>query len=470
MATLKDLQAHAKNKWGASGLASVQLEAAKKWSTPSQILGFDVNSDVLNQVRDAYKQKYSTDYNSNYDSERMASGKIPTAYDKKYKQTPQDLWLYDQGLPSASDLGDYYNKAVDDYNAKAKYQGNLSAFKNELFQKLYNATDAWKAQGGAYPDFNWEEAIAPVLAQEKYKDVAKNFVRPTTGERTGYDAVTDMLKGSDNKDSFTQQDLIDAYNQFLAQQPKQTISQLRRYDQAVEELSKPKIGDLSRMDNANANPVVVKTQSDAAADPQFEQYAAKGAAVKNPSWFESKGGPNFFGWQPFAKDIPNKVEFYLQNTKAGGNEAYEFMTEQEKQTYNYLLGKYGTEQGDKYLEQLHQTLTARKSRDFKAQAESDAIKSPILAGAASVALTAGKGLGYLYTAGQSIAGKPVDPNATPFLVGQAHDTIRQAGGATMNGRGEIPLQHGTGHCRFRHYVRYYGSRRRGSGLGYWRCI
>lgn len=162
---------------------------------------------------------------------------------------------------------------------------------------------------------------------------------------------------------------------------------------------------------------------------ELQRYAAQGAAVENPSWWGAKGGggPSIFGWQPFGKEVENKVTFYLDNTKAGGEEAYEYLTEEEASLYNALLakdGEEGTGRSDEYLAEMKPILSARKMGALEAQAAQDAENHPVLSSVGSVALAVPKGMGYLYSAGKQIAGQEVDPNDPRFLASRAQQAVR----------------------------------------------
>ncbi len=162
------------------------------------------------------------------------------------------------------------------------------------------------------------------------------------------------------------------------------------------------------------------------AEPDFKQYADKGAAIENPSWAAGAGGGSLdiFGWQPFATEVPNKVKFYLDNSKAGGEEAYEYLTKDELDIYNYLLAKEGAEASDEYIGSMARTLSARKMDAMTAQAAEDAEKSPILASIGSVALAPAQGIGYLKAAGTALMGGEVDPNDPLFIPARSQQAIR----------------------------------------------
>ena len=105
-------------------------------------------------------------------------------------------------------------------------------------------------------------------------------------------------------------------------------------------------------------------------DPEFQKYAKMGWDLENPGWYQGEGGGgmSIFGWQPFAEETANPVKFYLENVKFGGEEAYEFMTKEELNLYNYILAKKGKDDAQGYLDALAETLNARRGLQFGKQA------------------------------------------------------------------------------------------------------
>lgn len=111
------------------------------------------------------------------------------------------------------------------------------------------------------------------------------------------------------------------------------------------------------------------------------EYIAKGAAIKNP---EIGNNPvqNFkmLYNTPFGNPVKNKVEYAFdaidngaieeqKKLKEGDSdpnykkniEPYLHMTETEREEYNFLFGKYGESEADKYLKGLRNTLNAREA-------------------------------------------------------------------------------------------------------------
>ncbi len=171
----------------------------------------------------------------------------------------------------------------------------------------------------------------------------------------------------------------------------------------------------------------------------FSEYAKRGAEIENPTWFQSeKGGliPNLFNGG--GSKINNPVTFYLENQHKGGEEAYEFMSDDELDTYNYVLAKYGSDEAEKYLSALRPQLNARSTGKLTADAAALANDYPVLSSAGSVLMTPLRTLGYIDASIKDASGQRIDPNSRNWLYGNMQNAAREtvseniASGATGN--------------------------------------
>ena len=97
----------------------------------------------------------------------------------------------------------------------------------------------------------------------------------------------------------------------------------------------------------------------------FEEFAARGAAIQNPSPAEA-----FFGKKVDDADIGNIVTYSRDNweriamgeangSTMSGRSIYKYMSEAEVKLYNYLLAKEGAGKAQEYLDELEETLNQR---------------------------------------------------------------------------------------------------------------
>ena len=128
----------------------------------------------------------------------------------------------------------------------------------------------------------------------------------------------------------------------------------------------------------------------------FETYLKKGQEVENPDWYDTFAPIDIFGWTPFGEgeNINNMVTFAEKNSskaiadsaqtfRSGGkpsdkteliNLINQYMTEDEKNVYNYYIGKGETEKAEEYLAALTDTLNQRLAGKIHEQADENALE------------------------------------------------------------------------------------------------
>ena len=118
-----------------------------------------------------------------------------------------------------------------------------------------------------------------------------------------------------------------------------------------------------------------KLKNDAVNASDFEEYAQKGAEIKNPTKDDAEGlGISIGGLhiaRLFADEIGNEVTYSRENWEAiaegekqgrnmVGDSVYHQMTDGEVKIYNYYLAKYGKDKADEYLYSIGEDLNARQ--------------------------------------------------------------------------------------------------------------
>ena len=115
-----------------------------------------------------------------------------------------------------------------------------------------------------------------------------------------------------------------------------------------------------------------KLKADAVNAADFEEFAKKGADIKNPTMAEAERGFQVFGWKPFAEQVGNEVTYSRENydelalaemmgtVGMEGKSLYHYMTDEEVKIYNYYLAKEGKDKADEYLYSIEESLNARQ--------------------------------------------------------------------------------------------------------------
>ena len=135
--------------------------------------------------------------------------------------------------------------------------------------------------------------------------------------------------------------------------------------------------------------------------PDFAEYAAQGAAIENPSVADAAGNIEFLGRTYGAEPVGNIVTFSRDNyaalaaseangARVIGDSRYIYMTDDEVDTYNYILAREGAESAQHYLDYLDDTLNYRSGAQ-QAENVSD-IDNPIGRALATGLYAVGSGL------------------------------------------------------------------------------
>ena len=281
------------------GFSQADFDGWKQWHEQNKdrldveytvkALDQDLVDAVRGQYQDQWGSKYYYDLFDPEDAARAAGGQMPKYLDGTYDlDNPYDRWLYDNGLPNRADFSDMYSQAA--YDRQERWEENTSLLKGiekdwntvydqkEAFQNAYNAAlDETAQQSGRAPTQAEREALAQeLLMSGKYDDIAAAYsalpdVRqePDTLEAyvdrleqpdySAYDAMLQAMQDGTAVDdaffdayrqsdydkwfsgqiAFTQQQLDDAYEQYLTdKQQKARKAQLRPGQEAASEIDK----------------------------------------------------------------------------------------------------------------------------------------------------------------------------------------------------------------------------------------
>lgn len=177
----------------------------------------------------------------------------------------------------------------------------------------------------------------------------------------------------------------------------------------------------------------------------FEEYAARGAAVKNPTFDEVEGGLSIGSWKPFAEDVGNIVTYSrdnygkiaLEGPNATGKVEYSRMTDDEVNIYNYLLAKDGKETADKFLSEIEESLNSRMGAFLAENIENS---QPFLKNLAYITSSIGSGIeqarsGYRQLVSNEKIATPTSTYTSQYLsdnLGTVGKTLYQTGSTIGN--------------------------------------
>ena len=101
---------------------------------------------------------------------------------------------------------------------------------------------------------------------------------------------------------------------------------------------------------------------------------------------------------PTKDDIPTMLKGYgdeLKLAKYRKNYNLSYMTDDEKNNYYYLVGKYGLESGDNYLKQINDSLKQRNAKDIEETGKKVGKTDPLTGILGNVIGSVTSGAGYL---------------------------------------------------------------------------
>lgn len=230
--------------------------------------------------------------------------------------------------------------------------------------------------------------------------------------------------------------------------PGMTLDEVRDYDARSAALDKALRETNKNLDNYNTRRGLERVQQNARQDSEFAKYAQRGNAIENPSYEKAQSGLYIFGKQIGGAKIPNKVTFARDNADklaehetaiVNGTEKqralYRHMTNDEVETYNYLLAKdneNGTHDADDYLGKLTETLRDRQSAAINDYYVQTANEHPVLATATNIIGSPLKGTAMVSAALDRIRGREIDQNSGAMQFARGMDTMTSTISGNIN--------------------------------------
>ena len=347
------------------------------WNTISSNLNSRINSWL--QKNNSYMSTYQTrvsgltgTYKDKYDS--GVSDWLSAITTQKTNLETEASELKSELETYKDYLGDNYSKVLSLLDSATKAQSDVikGATDYSKYWSNWETEDAYNEWAASMKDreemltFNLEEGKAEI---ERLQGYAKMWDEAAS-------SVQSLRISIEQKE----QEL--AYGHFVDRDKLQREitaekGKLAGYESILEQLDGAKVKkDLpqkqayytqaERLQNAEA----LKNNAINASD--FETYAAKGAAIKNPTPKEAENGVYIFGNRLGGDvEIGNVVTYSRDNYEAmafgemngGGSQygksIYHFMTDDEVKIYNYYIGKGDKTNAQKYLDSLEETLNQR---------------------------------------------------------------------------------------------------------------
>lgn len=231
--------------------------------------------------------------------------------------------------------------------------------------------------------------------------------------------------------------------------PGMTLDEVRDYDARSAALDKALRETNKNLDNYNTRRGLERVQQNARQDSEFAKYAQRGNAIENPSYEDvQNSGWRIFGKQIGGVKIPNEVTYArtnadklaeyepaIVNVAEKQHALYRHMTNDEVETYNYLLAKdneNGTHDADDYLGMLTETLRDRQSAAINDYYVQTANEHPVLATATNIIGSPLKGAAVVSAALDRIRGREIDQNSGAMQFARGMDTMTSTISGNIN--------------------------------------
>ena len=231
--------------------------------------------------------------------------------------------------------------------------------------------------------------------------------------------------------------------------PGMTLDEVRDYDARSAALERVLRETNKNLDNYNTRRGLERVQQNARQDSEFAKYAQRGNAIENPSYEDvQNSGWRIFGKQIGGVKIPNEVTYArtnadklaeyepaIVNVAEKQHALYRHMTNDEVETYNYLLAKdneNGTHDADDYLGMLTETLRDRQSAAINDYYVQTANEHPVLATATNIIGSPLKGAAVVSAALDRIRGREIDQNSGAMQFARGMDTMTSTISGNIN--------------------------------------
>lgn len=312
---------------------------------------------VLNEIQDKSKNWNYKDEHSAYSSRISELLSQADSYRKQYAGN-EDAISYINSIVSAlssgkqnsSSVSQYYSKwsTEDEYNQDIESWKEYTAKSNFDLEAGKVELDNLTAQADDAANLSWQISQLSTNIQTK-----KNKLRGFGRYDANAIALEKEIAADEKRLSELKKQYADTYGDSTPDQLKAAVTEKTTFYNTARFIQEGQ-----RLANEALNA------------PDFEEYAAKGAAIENPTQNEAEGAAYIFGWRPGSKEVGNIVTYSRENA-AGiamggangstmvGNALYLQMTDDEVSIYNYYLAKYGKEKAQEYLDSIEATLNQR---------------------------------------------------------------------------------------------------------------
>ena len=196
---------------------------------------YTLNQSQIDWMRQAHINSWADAYAfDDDDQQRKAAGIAPRSYERNYKNTRLDNWLYENKLPSTKYL-DKYLEAYDQYETERKEYESKAKQKSDLYAAAAASSVDLELKGIYNDDkmYNWTDADGNDIAMSG-KDIHANaFFDALNSGRYGDFTDRYVFDGSDIEKTEADFETADAWREYQLKQSQKAFDLQKDWDDAT---------------------------------------------------------------------------------------------------------------------------------------------------------------------------------------------------------------------------------------------
>ena len=196
---------------------------------------YTLNQSQIDWMRQAHINSWADAYAfDDDDQQRKAAGIAPRSYERNYKNTRLDNWLYENKLPSTKYL-DKYLEAYDQYETERKEYEGKAKQKSDLYAAAAASSVDLELKGIYNDDkmYNWTDADGNDISMSG-KDIHANaFFDALNSGRYGDFTDRYVFDGSDIEKTEADFETADAWREYQLKQSQKAFDLQKDWDDAT---------------------------------------------------------------------------------------------------------------------------------------------------------------------------------------------------------------------------------------------
>jgi len=294
-------------------------------------------------------------------------------------------------------------------------------------QEIYNAAQA----AGGTSEANTMFGLNPIKNAAEAQDAAKTEAAAQEVFRRQQERIAPLDKETGTASIQKIDTRLDEIDALIAQADVQMryVRSKDQYEEATSNLSalraeKSVLEEQRRNQDRRMKATVYAEYMDLADKPDFQEKS-KPNLREMDNFYRGINGMEYIGTGANLADTEKSKRVSLMPTAKkgydGGRQAGQYLTDEEKDVFNYIFDTQGADAAEKYVEDLRAVINARYAGQETERFTNMADEAPILASAMSIFGTLAKATGTIYS---YTTGRDIDPNSPFFMGSRLNQVVR----------------------------------------------